>query len=128
GPALDKEALDRGNSVYLVDRVVPMLPEHLSHGVCCLRPNEDKFTFSAVFELTNEGTVVGEWFGKTVINSNRRFTYEEAQEIIETGVGDYAKEILLVDGLAKKLRKERLSEGGLEIVSSEIRFELDDTG
>lgn len=128
GSALDKEALDRGNSVYLVDRVIPMLPEHLSNGVCSLRPHEEKFTFSAVFELTKEGKVVDEWFGKTVINSNRRFTYEEAQEIIETGKGDYAKEILLVDGLAKILRKKRLDEGGLEIVSSEIRFELDEEG
>lgn len=126
--ALDKEALIRGNSVYLVDRVVPMLPEHLSNGVCSLRPDEEKFTFSAVFELTSSAKVVNEWFGKTVIKSARRFTYEEAQEIIETGEGDYKEEILLVDSLAKKLRKERMKEGALEVQSTEIRFELNETG
>jgi ribonuclease R len=126
--ALDKEALIRGNSVYLVDRVVPMLPEHLSNGVCSLRPNEEKFTFSAVFEMTESAKVVNEWFGKTVIKSARRFTYEEAQEIIETGEGDYKNEILLVDRLAKKLRKERMKEGALEVQSSEIRFELNEAG
>ena len=126
--ALDKEALERGNSVYLVDRVIPMLPEHLSNGVCSLRPNEEKFTFSAIFELTEEGEIKNEWFGKTVICSDRRFTYGEAQKIIETGKGDYAKEICLIDGIAKKLRHERLSKGGLEIVSSELRFELDENG
>lgn len=126
--ALDKEALERGNSVYLVDRVIPMLPEHLSNGVCSLRPNEDKFTFSAVFELTPDGEVKNEWFGKTVICSDRRFTYEEAQTIIESGKGDFATEICFIDRIAKKLRAERLSKGGLEIVSSEIRFELDESG
>ncbi len=126
--ALDKEALIRGNSVYLVDRVVPMLPEHLSNGVCSLRPNEEKFTFSAVFEMTESAKVVNDWFGKTVIKSARRFTYEEAQEIIETGEGDYKNEILLVDRLAKKLRKERMKEGALEVQSTEIRFELNEAG
>lgn len=126
--ALDQEALVRGNSVYLVDRVVPMLPEHLSNGVCSLRPDEEKFTFSAVFEMTDSAKVVNEWFGKTVIKSARRFTYEEAQEIIETKTGDYSKEILLVDTLAKKLRKERMKEGALEVQSTEIRFELNETG
>ncbi len=126
--ALDKEALIRGNSVYLVDRVVPMLPEHLSNGVCSLRPNEEKFTFSAVFEMNESAKVVNEWFGKTVIKSARRFSYEEAQEIIETGEGDYKNEILLVDRLAKKLRKERMKEGALEVQSTEIRFELNEAG
>ena len=128
GSALDKEALYRGNSVYLVDRVIPMLPEHLSNGVCSLRPNEEKFTFSAVFELTKDGKVKNEWFGKTVINSDRRFTYEEAQAVIESGIGDHAEEILTIDRIAKKLRAERLSLGGLEIESAEVRFELDDNG
>jgi len=128
GSPLDKEALDRGNSVYLVDRVIPMLPEHLSNGVCSLRPNEEKFTFSAVFELTKDGKVKNEWFGKTVINSDRRFTYEEAQAVIESGMGDHAEEILTIDRIAKKLRAERLSLGGLEIESAEVRFELDDKG
>ncbi len=128
GSELDKEAMERGNSVYLVDRVIPMLPEHLSNGVCSLRPNEEKFTFSAVFELTPAGEKVNEWFGKTVICSHRRFTYEEAQTVIETGKGDHAKEILMVDKIAKQLRKDRLEQGGLEIMSSEVGFELDDDG
>ena len=80
---LDKEAYDRGTSVYLVDRCVPMLPERLSNGLCSLRPNEDKLCFSAIFKLDNNGHVLDEWFGRTVINSNHRFTYEEAQEVIE---------------------------------------------
>lgn len=128
GSALDKEAIERGNSVYLVDRVIPMLPEHLSNGVCSLRPNEEKFTFSAVFEITKDAEVVSEWFGKTVICSDRRFAYEEAQDVIETGKGDHAEEIIIIDKIAKKLRQDRLAKGGLEIVSSEIRFELDEKG
>jgi ribonuclease R len=128
GSALDIEAKERGNSVYLVDRVIPMLPEHLSNGVCSLRPNEEKFVFSAVFDLTEQGEIKKEWFGKGVINSDRRFTYEEAQIIIETGEGDHAEEITQCDKIAKNLRTERLSKGGLEIVSSELRFELDDKG
>lgn len=126
--ALDKEALLRGNSVYMVDRVIPMLPEHLSNGVCSLRPNEEKFTFSAVFELNDKAEIQNEWFGKTAILSDRRFAYEEAQERIETGEGDLAKEILDLDRLAKIMRKERIGSGALEIVSSEIRFELDENG
>jgi len=128
GSALDIEALERGNSVYMVDRVIPMLPEHLSNGVCSLRPNEEKFTFSAVFELNDKAEIQNEWFGKTAILSDRRFAYEEAQERIETGEGDLAKEILDLDRLAKIMRKKRISTGALEIVSSEIRFELDDDG
>lgn len=128
GSALDIEARERGNSVYLVDRVIPMLPKHLSNGVCSLRPNEEKFVFSAVFDLTETGEVKKEWFGKGVINSDRRFTYEEAQEIIEKETGDHAKEILQCDRIAKNLRKARLAKGGLEIVSSELRFELDEKG
>jgi ribonuclease R len=126
--ALDKEAMVRGNSVYLVDRVIPMLPEHLSNGVCSLRPKEEKLTFSAVFELTPKGKIVNEWFGKTIINSWRRFTYEEAQEVIETKRGDYAKELLAIDAIAKKLRKDRLDNGALEVQSTEVRFVLDDNG
>jgi len=128
GSELDKEALNRGNSVYLVDRVIPMLPEHLSNGVCSLRPNEEKFTFSAIFELNDKAEIQNEWFGKTATLSDRRFTYEEAQERIESGEGDLAKEILSLDKLAKILRKKRIKHGALEIVSSEIRFELDDNG
>ena len=91
---LDSEAYDRATSVYLVDRVVPMLPEKLCNGVCSLRPNEDKLTFSAVFKMNEQGEVLDEWFGRTMIHSNRRFDYEEAQEIIETGDGDMKKEVL----------------------------------
>ncbi len=125
---LDVEAKERGNSVYLVDRVVPMLPEHLSNGVCSLRPNEEKFTFSAVFDLNLNGEIENEWFGKTVICSDRRFTYEEAQEIIEKGEGELAKEITTLDSIAKKMRRVRLNNGALEIQSSETRFELDKSG
>ncbi|MBK7131029.1 MAG: ribonuclease R [Crocinitomicaceae bacterium] len=126
--ALDQEALLRGNSVYLADRVVPMLPEHLSNGICSLRPHEEKLTFSAVFELNDQAKVLNEWFGKTIICSAHRFTYEQAQEIIETKKGDYAKEILVVDNLAKKLRAERMKNGALEVQSTEIRFEFDKDG
>ncbi|MFM8242953.1 MAG: RNB domain-containing ribonuclease, partial [Crocinitomicaceae bacterium] len=89
GSAMDKEALMRSNSVYLVDRVIPMLPEQLSNIACSLRPNEDKYAFSVLFEMTPDGKVVKEWFGKTVIHSDRRFTYEEVQEILEGKSGDH---------------------------------------
>src|SRR5690606_21882676 len=94
GTRLDDEAYSRATSIYLVDRVVPMLPEVLSNGVCSLRPNEDKYTFSAVFEMDDKAEIKKEWFGRTVTHSDRRFTYEEAQERIETGEGDLAEEIL----------------------------------
>lgn len=123
---MDKEALKRGNSVYLVDRVVPMLPEQLSNMVCSLRPNEDKFTFSAVFELDETGTIFKEWFGKTVIHSDHRFTYEEAQEIIEGKEGPYQEEVRLLDKIAKVYRKQRFKKGALMINSEEIRFQLDE--
>ncbi len=128
GSALDKEAYLRGNSTYLVDRVVPMLPEHLSNGVCSLRPNEEKFTFSAIFEINQNAKIINEWFGKTVIFSDRRFTYEEAQTRIETKEGDLADEINDLDRIAKILRDKRLKNGALEIVSSEVRFDLDENG
>ena len=128
GTAMDKEALKRSNSVYLVDRVVPMLPEQLSNMACSLRPNEDKFSFSAVFEMDEDGTVHKEWFGKTVIHSDRRFSYEEAQEIIEGKDGDFKDEILILDKIAKILRKRRLKKGALNIESEEMRFRLDENG
>ena len=128
GSALDKEAYVRGNSVYLVDRVIPMLPEHLSNGVCSLRPNEEKFTFSAIFEIDKQAKVHSEWFGKTVILSDRRFTYEEAQEIIENKEGEHSEAILDIDNIAKILRSKRLKNGALEIQSEELRFELNDEG
>lgn len=128
GSAMDKEALKRSNSVYLVDRVVPMLPEQLSNMACSLRPNEDKFSFSAVFEMDEDGNVYKQWFGKTVIHSDRRFSYEEAQEIIEGKEGDYKEEILVLDKIAKILRKSRLKHGALNIESEEMRFKLDEKG
>ena len=126
--ALDEEASKRTTSVYLVDRVLPMLPEKLSNGVCSLRPNEDKLTFSAVFEFTKDGELKNEWFGRTVIHSDRRFTYEEAQERIESKEGDFVKEILVMNEFAQKLRKERFKNGALGFESSEVQFVLDDTG
>lgn len=128
GSAMDVEALKRSNSVYLVDRVVPMLPEQLSNMACSLRPNEDKFSFSAVFEMDEDGKIYNQWFGKTVIHSNRRFSYEEAQEIIEGKEGDFKKEILFFDKIAKILRKSRLKHGALNIESEETRFKLDEKG
>lgn len=102
---LDKEAYKRATSIYLVDRVVPMLPEMLSNGVCSLRPQETKLCFSAVFELDDDANVLNEWFGRTVIFSDRRFAYEDAQERIEKGEGDLAEEILILDTLAKNCVK-----------------------
>lgn len=105
---LDREAYARATSVYLVDRTIPMLPEKLSNGVCSLRPDEDKLCFSAIFKMDGNAQVLDQWFGRTVIRSNRRFTYEDAQAIIEGADGDYRKEILLLNDLAQKLRAERL--------------------
>ena len=125
---LDKEAQKRATSVYLVDRVVPMLPEHLSNGICSLRPDEDKLTFSCIFEMNDKAEVVRYRIARTVIRSNRRFTYEEAQQIIETGVGDFKDEILKLDELAKILRRRRYEEGSVEFDRAEVRFEIDETG
>lgn len=125
---LDREARQRATSVYLVDRVVPMLPEHLSNGICSLRPNEDKLTFSCIFEMDNDGRVIDSRICRTVINSDRRFTYEEAQEIIETGKGDYADEVLTLDRLAKILRKERYENGSVDFDRLEVRFDIDEEG
>jgi ribonuclease R len=126
--ALDKEAFDRGTSVYLVDRVIPMLPERLSNGLCSLRPNEDKLCFAAVFELDQEAHIVNEWFGKTVIHSNRRFTYEEVQEVIETKQGDYTSEILKLNELAYILRDRKFKNGAISFETTEVKFLLDDKG
>ncbi|NRA11633.1 MAG: RNB domain-containing ribonuclease, partial [Crocinitomicaceae bacterium] len=136
GSAIDKEAYTRGNSVYLVDRVVPMLPEILSNKLCSLRPNEEKMTFSAVFELDAQAKIVNEWFGKTVIYSDQRFAYEDAQVIIESDSEALSKEenknfiepILTLDKYAKILRKKRLNVGALNIESTEVRFKLDEKG
>ncbi|MFC0342634.1 ribonuclease R [Epilithonimonas hispanica] len=126
GTILDEEAYNRATSVYLVDRVVPMLPEVLSNDVCSLRPNEDKFTFSAVFELDEDAKIHKQWFGRTVIHSDRRFAYEEAQERIETGEGDLVEEILQLDKLAKIMRAERIKNGAITFDRSEVRFNLDE--
>jgi len=126
GTALDKEAFRRSTSVYLVDRVCPMLPEKLSNDLCSLNPKEDKFTFSAVFIFDKELKITQEWFGKTIIHSDRRFTYEEAQERIETGEGDFAAEINLLNTVAKKLREDRYKEGSISFESEEVQFILDE--
>ncbi|WP_312075085.1 ribonuclease R [Chryseobacterium sp.] len=126
GTILDDEAYERATSVYLVDRVVPMLPEVLSNDVCSLRPNEDKYTFSAVFELNDKAEIQKQWFGRTVIHSDRRFTYEEAQERIETKEGDLQEEINVLDRLAKIMRGERIRNGAITFDRSEVRFNLDE--
>lgn len=128
GSALDKEAFARATSVYLVDRVVPMLPEKLSNGICSLRPKEDKLTFSAIFELDQEANIKNEWFGRTVIHSDRRFNYEEVQEIIETGKGDFHQEIKILNTLATQLREKRFAKGSMNFDTTEVRFLLDETG
>ncbi len=128
GSMLDQEAFNRATSVYLVDRVVPMLPEKLSNGVCSLRPNEDKLCYSAVFEMDKNTNIISQWFGKTVIHSIRRFTYEEAQEVIETGEGDLKEEIKIFWDLASQLRKQRFDNGALKVESSEVKFKLDNKG
>lgn len=126
--ALDKEAFDRGTSVYLVDRVIPMLPENLSNGLCSLRPKEEKLCFSAVFELDPEAQLVNEWFGRTVIYSDRRFAYEEVQEIIEAKEGEYVEEILTLNDLAYKLRDRKFKHGAISFESTEVKFKLDEHG
>ena len=128
GSKLETEAYKRATSVYLVDRVVPMLPEKLSNGLCSLRPNEDKLTFSAVFELTPDARIVNEWFGRTAIHSNRRFSYEEAQDILSNSNGDYLAELQLLNELAFKLRNERFKQGAINFDTVEVRFNLDENG
>jgi ribonuclease R len=127
---LDKEAYRRGTSVYLVDRVVPMLPERLSNGLCSLRPNEDKLCFSAIFILDGNASIVDEWFGRTVINSDKRYTYEEAQQIIESPLKhddntSIFNAIKTLDKYAKKLRNQRLKEGSITFDKQEVKFKLD---
>ncbi len=125
---LEKEAQKRATSVYLVDRVVPMLPERISNNLCSLRPQEEKLAFSAVFELDKNGSVHNRWYGKTVIYSDRRFTYEEAQERIETKEGDYADEINVLNDLAKKLQAKRFAHGAISFETQEVKFKLDENG
>lgn len=125
---LDDEAVSRATSVYLVDRCVPMLPEVLSNFACSLRPHEEKYCFSAVFELDDTAQIQNQWFGKTVIYSDHRFSYEEVQTIIETGVGPFKDEIFTLDHLAKILRAERTSRGSISFDKAEVKFQLDDKG
>ena len=128
GGQLDKEAYQRSTSVYLVDRVLPMLPEKLSNELCSLRPNEDKLTFSAIFEFDKNHKVVHTWLGKTIIHSDRRFSYEEAQEILNNGSGDFADELKLLNRVAKKLAQERYKHGAISFESDEVMFRLDEKG
>ena len=126
--ALDAEAYKRATSVYLPDRVNPMLPEHISNVLCSLRPHEDKLTFSAVFQINEKAEVKQYWLGKTIIHSDHRFTYEEVQEIIEQKEGIYAEEIVLLNDIARKLRKKRFAKGAINFSSQEVRFKLDEKG
>lgn len=125
---LDKEAIDRATSVYLVDRTIPMLPERLSNGLCSLRPNEEKLTFAAVFEIDLSGKVHKKWFGRTIIKSDRRFTYEEAQERIEGLDADFTQEVVLLNNMAKKLRDKRFQHGAVNFETVEVRFKLAEDG
>ncbi len=128
GTELDKESYQRATSVYLPDRVNPMLPEHISNFLCSLRPKEDKLTFSAIFQMTDRGEVKQYWLGRTVIHSDHRFTYEDVQAIIEEGDGLYKDEILLLNGIAQKMRKKRFQHGAINFSSQEVRFRLNDKG
>lgn len=126
GMALDKEALERSTSVYLVDRVLPMLPEKLSNELCSLRPNEDKLTFSAVFVFDKDDKITDRWFGKTIIHSDRRFTYEEVQDILDKNEGDYFHELWYLNRLAHKLRRRRFKKGAINFETEEVKFRLDE--
>lgn len=126
GSALDKEAYERATSVYLPDRVNPMLPERISNELCSLRPHEDKLTFSAIFQITPKAEVKQYWLGKTIIHSNHRFTYEEVQEIIEKKDGLHADIVLTLNEIAQRFRKQRFKKGAINFSSSEVRFKLDE--
>ncbi len=125
---IEQEARQRATSVYLVDRTVPMLPEHLSNGICSLRPNEDKLTYSVIFKLNDKAQILDYRIARTVICSSRRFTYEEAQTVLETGEGDMKNELITLDRLAKTLRQKRFTEGAIAFDRVEVRFEIDEKG
>ncbi len=125
---LEEEALARATSVYLVDRVVPMLPEKLSNNVCSLRPNEDKLTFSVIFDMNDTGKIMNTWFGKTIINSNKRFDYDQVQSILEAGEGELGEELLIVNDIAKKIRARRMKNGAIGFDKKEVKFRLDEKG
>lgn len=126
--ALDTSAYERATSVYLPDRVVPMLPERLSNGLCSLRPHEEKLTYSCIFKMTNDGDIKETWIGRTVIKSNHRFSYEDVQKIIDNQTGLYDKEVLVLHHLAQTMRKVRMKEGAINFSSQEVRFKLDELG
>lgn len=128
GSIIDKEAEKRATSVYLVDRTIPMLPERLCNFICSLRPNEEKLSYSVIFDITEKGEVKNSRIVHTVINSDRRFTYEEAQQIIETKDGDFKEEVLMLDKIAKALRDKRFSSGAINFDRYEVKFEIDDKG
>ena len=128
GTLLESEAKERATSVYLVDRVVPMLPEKLSNDLCSLNQGMDKLTYSAIFEMDEKANVLSDWFGKTIINSDKRFSYAEAQQVIDTGDGDLKEEMLELNMLAQKLRKKRFSAGAISFDKVEVKFELDEKG
>ncbi len=125
---LDEEGYKRATSVYLPDRVNPMLPEKISNELCSLRPKEDKFTFSAIFQMNTKGEIKQHWLGKTVIHSDHRFSYEDVQQIIETKEGLHKEEIFLLNDIAQRLRKQRFSKGAINFSSQEVRFKLDEKG
>jgi ribonuclease R len=128
GTLLEKEARQRATSVYLVDRVVPMLPEKLSNHICSLNPAEDKLTYATVFEMNDKAEVLNEWFGRTIINSDRRFSYTDAQKVIDTGEGDMKDQILVLHKLAQQLRAKRFSAGAFYFEKIEVQFDLDEKG
>jgi ribonuclease R len=125
---IDKEAAERGTSIYLVDRVIPMLPEVLSNDLCSLRPNEDRLAFSAVFEMDKQAHILSDWYGQTIIHSNKRFSYEEAQEVLDTKEGPLLEELSVLMSLGRILRKKRYQEGAIAFDQPEVKFKLDENG
>ncbi len=128
GSNLEKEAYRRATSVYLVDRVIPMLPEKLSNNLCSLRPNEDKLTFSVVFEISENAEIAKTWFGRTIIHSQKRFSYEQAQEILEGAEGNFKNEVLSLNTLAQKFKAKRIKNGAIGFETVEVKFKLDPDG
>lgn len=128
GSAMDAEGYARATSVYLPDRVNPMLPEKISNELCSLRPHEDKYTFSVIFKINDKGKVKDYWIGKTFIHSDHRFNYDQVQQIIESGSGEYGEEISVLNSFAKNFRKERFKNGAINFSSTEVKFQLDENG
>jgi len=128
GEPLDTEAVERGTSVYLVDRVIPMLPEVLSNDLCSLRPNEDRLAFSAIFELKTDGHIENSWYGQTIMHSDKRFSYEDAQAVLDKGEGEFFDELNTMMNLGRVLRKKRYASGAIAFEQPEVKFELDERG